>query len=124
MLRTAKTTGILLTALLLSLLYLFVFFLSYFENSCYLSYFWQTIVFGFIYVCTCIYGLHFCPYFLLHTRVMPLILSYCSVNLPSETSVGVMLSDLLWAVSPISSYRQYYWNFPTGYEDFAILLGR
>ena len=123
MLRTAKTTGILLTALLLSLLYLFVFFLSYFENSCYLSYFWQTI-FGFIYVCTCIYGLHFCPYFLLHTRVMPLILSYCSVNLPSETSVGVMLSDLLWAVSPISSYRQYYWNFPTGYEDFAILLGR
>ena len=44
MLRTAKTTGILLTALLLSLFYLFVFFFSYFENNCYLSYFWQTIV--------------------------------------------------------------------------------
>ena len=71
MLRTAKTTGILLTALLLSLFYLFVFFFSYFEKSCYLSYFWQTIVFGFIYVCTCIYGLYFCLCFLLRAHVMP-----------------------------------------------------
>ena len=50
MLRIAKTTGILLTALLLEF-YLFVFFFSYFENSYVtLNYFWQTIVFGFMYV--------------------------------------------------------------------------
>ena len=102
MLRTAKTTGILLTALLFSYsIYLysslvilrtvFFFFFSYFENSCYLSCFWQTVVFGFIYVCTCICGLYFCPCFLLHVCVMPFILSYCSVSLLSETSVGAML---------------------------------
>ena len=68
MLRTAKTTGILLTALLFSYsIYLYsslvilrtVFFLSYFENSCYLSYFWQTVVF---YLCMYLhYWLVFLP---------------------------------------------------------------
>ena len=118
MLRTAKTTGI-LTALLLSLLYLFVFFLSYFENSCYLSYYFffcrRLFLVLFMYVLAfvaCISAPASC-----YIHASCLLLSYCSVSLPSETSVGVMLFDLLWAVSPISSYRQYYWNFSTGYED-------
>ena len=127
MLRTAKTTGILLTALLLSLLCLFVFFLSYFENSCYLSFFFffcgrRLFLVLFMYVLVfmaCISAPASC-----FMHASSLLLSYCSASLPSETSVGVMLFDLLWAVSPISSYRQFYWNFPTEYEDFATLLGR
>ena len=84
MLRTVKATGILLTALPLSYsVYLYsslvilrtVFFsLVILRTVVTWVYFWQTIVFGFIYVCICIIGLFFCPCFLLHICVMPFIL--------------------------------------------------
>ena len=53
------------------------------------------------------YWLVFLPLLVTYMRHAFYLKSYCSVSLLSEISVGVMLSDLLWAVSPIGSSRQY-----------------
>ena len=76
MLRTVKTTGILLTALPLSYsiyLYSSLVILRIVILRTVVTW----VIFGrrlfFIYVCTCIIGLYFCPCFLLHICVMPFI---------------------------------------------------
>ena len=64
-----------------------------------MNYFWQTIVFGFMYVVAFVAYISSPASVTYMRHAFSFVFSHCLVSLLSETSVSITLSDFLWAVS-------------------------